>query len=172
MAAIEAEIITLMKLISGATGVPIHFLGAPELTTKYGADSSGLLELIAMSTAKEREVWRGAYQELLVKAMRMRNAIEKKTPLNPDLVRVELPQVTKEQWDRIISTWMPLYREGAIRHTTLLEQIPGVNVEEEIKAKEEADASILEELKAENAELKFGQADQGGFGNKGKKENA
>jgi hypothetical protein len=176
MAAIEAEIITLMKLISGATGVPIHFLGAPELTTKYGADSSGLLELIAMSTAKEREVWRGAYQELLAKAMRMRNAIEKKTPLNPDLVRVELPQVTKEQWDRIISTWMPLYREGAIQHTTLLEQIPGVNVDEEIKAKEEADASALEELKAENADLKLGgggdKADQGGFGNKSKKENA
>jgi len=149
-----------MKLISGATGVPIHFLGAPELTTKYGADSSGLLELIAMSTAKEREIWRGAYQELLAKAMQMRNAIEKKTPLNPDLVRVELPQVTKEQWDRITTVWMALYREGAIQHTTLLEQIPGVNVDDEVKAKKEADASVLEELKSENADLKFGKGDQ------------
>jgi len=49
-AALEKEIITLMKLISGTTGVPIHFLGAPELTTKYGAANEGLLELIAMST--------------------------------------------------------------------------------------------------------------------------
>jgi hypothetical protein len=159
-AALEAEIITLMKLISGATGVPIHFLGAPELTTKYGADSEGLLELIAMSTAKEREIWRGAYQELLAKAMRMRNEIEKKTPLNPDLIRVELPQVTKAQWDRLVTAWLPLKRDGIIQHRTILEQIPGINVEEEMKAKEEADASMLEDLKTENADLKFGKGDQ------------
>lgn len=167
-AALEAEIITLMKLISGATGVPIHFLGAPELTTKYGADSEGLLELIAMSTAKEREVWRGAYQELLTKAMLMRNEIEKKTPLNPDLVRVELPQVTKAQWDRLVTAWLPLKRDGIIQHRTILEQIPGINVEEEMKAKEEADASMLEELKSENADLKFGRDEQVGFGNSNK----
>lgn len=146
-AAIEAEIITLMKLISGTTGVPIHFLGAPELTTKYGAANEGLLELIAMSTSKEREIWRACYQELIGKAMRMSNAIDKKTPLDPDKIVVSIPMITKENWDRIVSTWLALYRESAISIETLLKQIPGIDVGKEMEAKAQADEEAFEKAK-------------------------
>lgn len=158
-AAIEAEIITLMKLISGTTGVPIHFLGAPELTTKYGAANEGLLELIAMSTSKEREIWRACYQELIGKAMRMSNAISKKTPLDPDKIVVSIPMITKENWDRIVSTWLALYRESAIGIKTLLKQIPGLNVEKELEAKEAADAEAFEKAK-EMAEMRGNEDDE------------
>jgi len=131
--AIESEIITLMKLISGTTGVPIHFLGAPELTTKYGAANEGLLELIAMSTSKEREIWRAAYQEMLTKAMVMWNATTGKTPLRPELVKVDLPIITAEQWDRITSTWLLLKQNGDITRKTLLSKVPGLDVEKELK---------------------------------------
>jgi hypothetical protein len=170
-AAIEAEIITLMKLISGTTGVPIHFLGAPELTTKYGAANEGLLELIAMSTAKEREIWRACYTELIGKAMKMRNAIEKKTPLDPDKIIVTIPMITQESWARLTTTWLSLYREGAIQIKTLLNQVPGLNVEEELAAKEQADAEAFEKAK----EIAAGQGNQdnedeqgGDQGNQGK----
>ena len=153
--AIESEIITLMKLISGATGVPIHFLGAPELTTKYGAANEGLLELIAMSTSKEREIWRGAYKELLTKAMKLWNATTKKTPLDPEKIDIELPQITKEQWDRVTATWLELYTAGAISLQTLLEQIPGLDVEEELAEKEKRDASMLANLEKENESLRL-----------------
>ena len=153
--ALESEIITLLKLISGATGVPIHFLGAPELTTKYGAANEGLLELISMSTSKEREIWRGAYKELLTKAMRMWNAVSKKTPLDPDRIDVELPQITKEQWDRLTLTWLPLYNSNAISLPTLLRQVPGLDVKNELVEKEKRDASMLSVLEKENASLRF-----------------
>jgi len=130
--AIESEIITLMKLISGTTGVPIHFLGAPELTTKYGAANEGLLELIAMSTSKEREIWRAAYQETLDKAMLMWNAETGRTPLRPGVVKVKIPLITAEQWGRIVSTWLQLYNSDAITLKTLLGNVPGLDVEAEL----------------------------------------
>lgn len=160
--AIESEIITLLKLISGATGVPIHFLGAPELTTKYGAANEGLLELISMSTSKEREIWRGAYKELLAKAMKMWNSVSKKTPLDPDRIDVELPQITKEQWDRLTLTWLPLYNSNAISLPTLLRQVPGLDVKNELDEKEKRDASMLSVLEKENASLRFEKDAKGG----------
>ncbi len=150
--ALESEIITGMKLISGTTGVPIHFLGAPELTTKYGAASEGLLELIAMSTSKEREIWRGAYQEILDKAMLLWNATTKKTALRPGMVKIDIPVITAEQWERLVSTWLPIKAAGEITSKTFLSQMPGLDVEAEMKA--------LEEEKTENMEKFTDQPDK------------
>jgi hypothetical protein len=144
--AIESEIITLMKLISGTTGVPIHFLGAPELTTKYGAASEGLLELIAMSTGKEREVWRGAYQEIIEKAMLMWNRETGKTPLRPEMIKVDIPVVTAEQWERIVGTWLPMKTAGEITRKTFLSQVPGLDVEAEMEALEKEDTGALDKF--------------------------
>lgn len=157
--AIESEIITLMKLISGATGVPIHFLGAPELTTKYGANNEGLLELITMSTAKDREIWRAAYQELLDKAMRLWNETTHKTPLRPGLVKVDLPLITKEQWDRIASIWLLLRSSKEISRKTLLSQIPGLDVETEIKALTEEEDEALQKFRDQKTDTRENDAE-------------
>ena len=148
--AIESEIITLMKVISGTTGIPINALGCPELTTKYGADSQGMLDLIAMSTSKEREVWRGAYQEVIEKAMLMWNKETGKTPLRPGMVKVDLPVVTAEQWERIVSTWLPMKVAGEITSKTFLNQVPGLDVEKELEALEEEDAEGMEKFADNN----------------------
>ena len=144
--AIESEILTKMKLISGTTGVPINALGAPELTTKLGADSQAQLDLIAMSTVEEREVWRGGYQEVIEKAMRIWNEVTKKTPLRPELIRVDIVVVTAEQWKRVIDTWLPLKNSGEITRKTLLNQIPGLDVEAELDALENEDAASLDKF--------------------------
>jgi hypothetical protein len=144
--AIESEIITLMKLISGTTGVPINFLGAPELTTKMGSDSQALLDLIAMSTSKEREIWRGAYGETLEKAMRMWNTTTGKTPLRPELIKIDLPVVTEAQWDRIVSTWLPIRAAQEITQKTFLSQIPGLDVEAELKELASEDEVALDKF--------------------------
>ncbi|MCK9598026.1 MAG: hypothetical protein M0R06_03230 [Sphaerochaeta sp.] len=169
-AAIESEIITLMKLISGTTGVPIHFLGAPELTTKYGAASEGLLEMIAMSTAKEREIWRGAYQEMLTKAMLKWNAETKMTALNPKLVRVELPVVTEAQWARLTSVWLPMRTGKEISQKTFLRQVPGLDVDKEIEELEGEDSAEMEKFTDQpdpNADIETEQDanEQGAGGN-------
>jgi len=147
--AIESEIITLMKVISGTTGVPLNALGCPELTTKYGADSQGMLDMISMSTSKEREVWRGAYQEIIEKAMRMWNAKTGRTPLRPELVRIDIPVVTAEQWERLVSTWLPMKNSDVITLKTMLNQVPGLDVEAELAAKEEEDAGAMERFNAQ-----------------------
>ncbi len=142
--AIESEIITLMKVISGTTGIPLNALGCPELTTKYGADSQGMLDMISMSTGKEREVWRGAYQEIIEKAMKMWNVATNKTPLRPELIRIDIPVVTAEQWARLVSTWLPMKNSDVITLKTMLNQVPGLDVEAELEAKAEEDAEAME----------------------------
>jgi hypothetical protein len=144
--AIESEIITLMKLISGTTGVPINALGAPELTTKLGADSQAQLDLIAMSTAKEREIWKAAYQEAIEKAMLIWNAETGKTPLRPELIKVDLPVVTEAQWNRIVSTWLPMLNSTAITQKTFLNQVPGLDVEAELEALAGEDTAGLDKF--------------------------
>jgi len=144
--AIETLIITLMKVISGTTGIPINALGCPELTTKYGADSQGMLDLIAMSTSMEREVWRAAYQEMIEKAMLMWNRETGKTPLRPKMIKVEIPVITAEQWARLVDIWLPIRTSKEITSKTFLSQVPGLDVEAEAKALEEEDAAGLEKF--------------------------
>jgi len=144
--AIENEIITLMKMISGTTGVPIHFLGAPELTTKYGAANESLLELIEASTSKEREIWRGGYQELITKAMLMWNAESQLTPLDPNKVGVELVRITQAQWDRIEKVYLPMFLGAALTLPGLLEQVPGLDVKAEQKRRDEEDGKAFEKF--------------------------
>lgn len=144
--ALESEIITLMKLISGTTGIPINALGAPELTTKLGADSQAQLDLIAMSTSKEREIWKAAFQETIAKAMRMWNLKTGKTALRPELIKVDLPVVTEAQWNRLVSTWLPIKNASEITSKTFLSQIPGLDVEAELEALAEEDAGMLDKF--------------------------
>jgi len=144
---IENEIITLMKMISGTTGVPIHFLGAPELTTKYGAANESLLELIEASTSKEREIWRGGYQELIAKAMLMWNAeVKIGTRLDPSKVGVELVRITQAQWDRVQWVYLPMFLGGALTLPGLLAQVPGFDAEAEKKRRDEEDGKALEKF--------------------------
>lgn len=146
-AAIESEIITLMKMISGTTGVPIHFLGAPELTTKYGAANESLLELIEASTSKEREIWRGGYQELITKAMLMWNTKSKiGTRLDPTKVGVELVRITQAQWDRLEKIYLPSFLGSALTLAGYLAQIPGFDIEAEKKRRDEEDGKALEKF--------------------------
>lgn len=169
--AIESEIITLMKVISGTTGVPVNALGCPELTTKYGADSQGMLDMISMSTLKEREVWRGAYQEILEKAMLMWNITTGKTPLRPELIKVEIPVVTAEQWARIASTWLPLFNSDALTKKTLLAQVPGINAEVELEELDKISEEAMKKFRDQKIPATDGDdnepdaADQQGRGN-------
>lgn len=140
--ALENEIITLAKMISGTTGTPVHFLGLPDLMSNR-ATADNLMELVTASTSKERQAWKGIYREMIAKAMAIWNANSSKTPLRPELLDVEIPLITQEQWQRITEVYLPLYQNDALSVKTLLSQVPGVDVEAEIEAlaerEEEAD---------------------------------
>jgi len=85
---LKEETQSLVKTISGTTGIPVHFLGYPELLSNRDT-AENLSQLIALSTSKERRTWVGAYEEIFQKAMRIHNRAFG-TNLNPQAIDVEL----------------------------------------------------------------------------------
>ena len=145
---LEKLILTLAKMISGATGVPVGLMGLGDLTTKLGSSSEITADQLSATTSKEREVWMGTYQQIISKAMAMWSSKKGKTPLDPKVIQVSIPFITNETWKRIADVWLPAYLSDAITLKTLLAQIPSVNVDEEIAAMGEQNKADIEKIKA------------------------
>ncbi|MDP4879928.1 MAG: hypothetical protein NWR36_08580, partial [Opitutales bacterium] len=54
---LTTEINTIAKIISGATGIPIHYLGFTDLMSNR-ATAEDLAELVNVTTSHEREAWK------------------------------------------------------------------------------------------------------------------
>lgn len=134
--ALVLEITNLAKMISGTTGVPVHFLGLPDLLSNR-ATADNLMDLVYASTLKERKTWTGAYYELLAKAMAMYNEkmeiAQKSNALKPEAVGVDIPFVSAQNWAAIEKVFVPLSLAGKISDELLLSKIPGVDAKEEMK---------------------------------------
>ncbi len=91
---LQFETVALVKTISGTTGIPVQFLGYPELLSNRDT-AENLMEFIALSTDKERNTWVGAYEELFHKAMILSNTFLG-TNLNPMAVdsTIDKPELT------------------------------------------------------------------------------
>ncbi len=149
--AIEADI----QAISGATGVPVHFLGHPELLSNR-ATAENLLELIELSTGKERKVWIGTYEELFQKAILMYNEFTKGN-LNPMAIDADIPFTSSQSLKVIKDVYLPMYQENAMSLQQLLSYISEVDVEQEIER--------IEENKKDDLSSEGQSASDGGFGN-------
>ena len=149
---LKEESQSLVKTISGTTGVPVHFLGYPELLSNRDT-ADNLIELIALSTNKERRTWVGAYEELFQKAMVISN-LAFGTTLDPMAINALIPFVTAAKIKVIRDLFLPMFGQGAMSLPTLLAQISGEidvdaeivrikleQVEKERKEKELADAT-------------------------------
>lgn len=142
---IEKEIVALAKNISGATGVPVHFLGLPDLMSNR-AVSTDLFEFINASTNKERHVWEGFYEELFDKALTMSNDLFK-TGFRTGIVKTKINTITEAQIRQLVEVWLPLYTAGAITLDYLLSKIPDINPDEVKKAQNESSMKMLEDIK-------------------------
>ena len=125
------EITTLAKIISGATGVPVHFLGLPDLMSNR-ATADNLMELVWAATTRERQIWTGFYQEMLDKAIEVWNAKSQRTPLIPGLVTVSIPDISEDALEKITSLYLPLAVAGKLSDETLLSKLPDIDVQEEL----------------------------------------
>ena len=153
-----AEIELCVKMISGATGIPIHYLGLLDLL-KNRSTGENIRELIMASTTRERQTWIGVYEELLTKAMQMWNATyaAQKSPeaqLDPTKIKVDIPQVTQEHWDHIQNVLIPAVAANIISKEHVAGQIPGVDQEKEAELRGEQEAKDAEQAKQEMAALK------------------
>lgn len=148
---LDREITMLAKMISGTTGVPVHFLGLPDLMSNR-ATAENLMELVSASTTRERAIWKGFYQAVVKKAIEIWNDKSQKTPLDPTKVRVDIPYITAETWAKIQNVYLPLYQANAISLEALLAQLPEIDIDEELARKAKRDAEALERFAATGGE--------------------
>lgn len=141
---LKEEIIALAKIISGATGIPVHFLGLPDLMSNR-AVSTDLFEFIMASTVKERKLWKGIYEEIFRKVLMMANDKLQKD-FDVDSIEVELPYVTDAKIKEIVETWLPLYLEDVIDLDYLLSKIPDIDAQK-IKNQKENNTPAKDKLK-------------------------
>lgn len=142
------EIETKSKIISGSTGVPVHFLGFPDLLSNR-ATADNLLELIWASTTKEREIWTGAYNEALNKAMVIQNEKKGRTKLEKGKVSIEIKGIPKDELAYLKEFYLPAFLSGKISLDLFLSKIPGINVEAEKKLIAEQEEINIEKMKLE-----------------------
>ena len=152
-----AEIELNTKLISGTTGIPIHYLGLLDLL-KNRATGDNTRELVMAATTRERSIWIGAFEELLTKAMEMYNAEsgegQKSSKLDPTRIKVDIPLISQEHWDRIAQVLIPAVTAGIISKEHVRAQIPGVDLEAEAERQEEREAQEEEQAQADLERVK------------------
>jgi len=171
---IENEIADLAKVISGTTGVPVHWFGFVDLMSNR-ATADDLLNMINAATTKERQTWIGAYEEVIHKAMMMWNnaaekGMSKEKQLDPDKIKVDIPIITKMHYDRLEKIFLPAVIAGKISDEAWLAMLPGFDVKAELDRKEEKEKSEFEQIKNENKDLKANKLEKDLFGGSKKEE--
>jgi len=173
---IEKEIADLAKVISGTTGVPVHWLGFVDLMSNR-ATAEDLINMINGATTKERQTWIGAYEEVIKKAMDMWNnaaerGMSKEKQLDPDKIKVDIPIITKMHYDRLEKIFLPACIAGKISDEAFLAMVPGLDVKAEMERKKEKEEGEIEGLKNEMDGLKTDRLEKDllGGGKKGEEE--
>jgi hypothetical protein len=157
------SITTNAKIISAHTGIAIHFLGfANVMTNRATADDMG--EPTEVVLHSEINSWNTFYYDLFRKVIRLRNE-KLNGQLEENYIVPKIIPLTDKQYDLIRNVYLPLAEKNLIAHKTLLEQIPGLDVDEEEEKLEEqiekaADMAKQNALKAENKETQ--EADENG----------
>ena len=176
------EIVVLAEMISYNTGVPIHYW-FPELATNRATAEDISFGLINSATSRERKIWEGMLEEMINKAIKIYNDKAKMTPLRQGMLKVEIPVLTKEDWERFTAVWLPLFNAKGITLRTLLSKLPDdLDVEkeiEEVQAEKEAAFERMKEnglfqaqLNQEDEENGGNKGNVGNFGNQDQKEKA
>lgn len=122
---LKDEITSNAQIISGNTGVPVHFLGFPELMSNRSTADT-LFDMVAASTHRERRIWESFYTELFDKAIELANA-ELKTGLRPGLVQAQIPEHSSKTMLELKEDWLPLYEANALSLETLLSKVPNID---------------------------------------------
>ena len=153
MESLKEEILAKAKMVSGTSGVPVHFLGLPDLMSNR-AVSTDLFEAINASTSKEKSVWVGAYEEIFDKAIEMNNT-KNNGNLMKGILEVSIPQVTSIKLQELTDVWLPMYLGGAIDLGTMLAQVPNIDatkVKKNIEEMNDLDARASKLLGVDNDE--------------------
>ena len=160
VANLVAEIELTVKMISGTTSVPIHYLGLLDLL-KNRATGDNTRELVMAGTVRERMTWVGVFEELIEKAMKMygtkTGSVQKSAEggkLDHEKVGVEIPVVSQDQWTNLQNVLIPAALGGIVSNEYVRSQIPNLDEEEEGKREQEAGDKELERAKLDLERMK------------------
>ena len=139
---IKNEITSHNRIISGGTGIPVQFLGLPDLLSNR-ASAENLMEMVNASTSKDRAIWQGFYEELFQKVLEMANDELQGGFTNILGVSASIPPVSLTKMQELIDVWLPLYQAGTISRETLWTKIPEIDAEAEGKRLKEAQENVV-----------------------------
>jgi len=167
--ALKNEIESKSMIVSGAVGVPIHFLGFAHLMSNR-ATADNLFELIWASTSKERKLWVGAYEELFAKVLRMANeylhaGFQEEAITN---IGASIMELSESKLQELKDIWLELYIANAISLDTFLSHVPEIDVEDEKAKIETAQAESLKRMQTQfNNDEAEGEEDENDIGDTG-----
>lgn len=123
---LTAELVSAVKTISAATGVPVHWLGFVELMSNRSTADS-LYEMIKNSTLNERLIWEEALYDIILKAQELYiNNGGKDITLEKDF-EVKLPLLDFALFFDKVKALSMAYTDEAISIDDYRNQIPGIN---------------------------------------------
>ena len=156
---------TAAKIVSGHTGISIHFLGfANVMSNRATAESMG--EPTEVVLHSEINAWKAFYTSLFKKAIRMRNSkLNQKLP--EDLIIPRMVPLTDRQYSAIKNIYMPAAEKKMLSRETFLNAIPDLDVEAELEKLDEEEKKRAEKHKEfmENNNAGANQSNQPGQGN-------
>ena len=122
---IEKEKVALQKIISGATGIPVHFFEPEVMSNKRLAENE--MEFVWASFNLERNIIKGAFDEVIRKSMALQ-VEQTNEQLDCNRIKNSIRVITDADWQRLKDFFLPLLRDGNIDRQTVLEKIPGIDV--------------------------------------------
>jgi hypothetical protein len=151
--ALVEEITMNCKIVSGDTGVPVSFLGMPDLMSNR-AVSTDLFEMIIAMTETERKTWVGTYEELFKKTLELASGKYGKI-FNPDCIGVDIPRITSAKLRELVDIWLPLFNSNVVDLDYMLKMVPDADPDKikaaaKLEAQRELDAMKAAEAAASN----------------------
>jgi len=160
-ASLIQEITNIVKIISGVVGIPVHFLGLPDLMSNRST-STDMFEMIIACTNRERKTWIGMYEEVFNEALKLSN-LAFNTTFKEDVVSCDIPQITAEKIRALSEVWLPLFQANVVDLDYMLSMIPNADPKR-IKENAEKEAQkILDQMQMQED----ANADQSGGGDEG-----
>jgi hypothetical protein len=122
------------RIITAKLGVPIQFMGFPDLMSNRATAVNTMEPVEAVSLA-EQKVWKTGFQDMFDKAIALYNS---RVPLGdrfltPGLIEPALPFITANQLKMLIDLYLPAWIDGALSLETLLAKIPDIKAREELE---------------------------------------
>ena len=157
---LKHEIVACIQLVSAISGVPVHFLGFPELIGAGRATADSMMESIQAATSTERSLWNDGMEELLTKAAIMASEQLNRGLLEASDINISIPFLSQQHLQELVDVWFPLYEGGVISLKTLHSKIPEINSSEEQKNLDKAKQETLKLLNESNVKEEDDEKDE------------